>query len=183
MIKNDDVKYSGKFLSFVEREYVDDYGKTRKYEFVRRNKDHDRPEAVIVLAKHTNGKFVLTKEFRPAINKIEVSMPAGLIDSGESHLDAATREFKEETGMNIVRVIEVSPRLYSSAGLTDESVIFMLAQCDGEVSKEFQEENESIEVLFVGVEDIYSLINDAFADKIAIGKNTWTAFSIILMSS
>lgn len=42
--------------------------------------------------------ILLEKQFRPAVGKIAVEVPAGLIDAGESPSEAAIRELREETG-------------------------------------------------------------------------------------
>ena len=73
---------------------------------------------------HTSeNKLVITREYRVPLDDYEVGFPAGLVDAGESVEQAVRRELKEETGLNLSRVICTSPPLYPSAGMTDESVI------------------------------------------------------------
>ena len=92
-----------------------------------------RPDAVTcaVILK-TEGKpdrLLLSYEYRYPVGRFVLSPPAGLIDpedgSGEEALlSAARREIREETGIPVGaedRVFVVSPLLFSTPGMTDES--------------------------------------------------------------
>ncbi|MBI2810080.1 MAG: NUDIX hydrolase [Candidatus Melainabacteria bacterium] len=54
--------------------------------------------AVAVLARTKEGKFVINKEYRHPTGKWLLSCPGGRIDTGESPIEAAKRELIEETG-------------------------------------------------------------------------------------
>lgn len=53
---------------------------------------------IIILAITKDDKVVLTKQFRPAIRKYTLELPAGEIEEGEDSEAAAKRELYEETG-------------------------------------------------------------------------------------
>lgn len=55
---------------------------------------------VSVLPMTPDGKFVLVRQFRPAVDKMTLELPSGHIDAGESAEQAARRELREETGYN-----------------------------------------------------------------------------------
>ena len=61
----------------------------------------ERSDFVVVVGQ-SEDKVILVKEYRPAMDRFYLSPPAGYIDSGESPLGAAAREFQEETGMEIL---------------------------------------------------------------------------------
>ena len=106
-------------------------------------------------------KMVITKEYRVPLSDIEYGFPAGLIDEGETVQQAARRELKEETGLDLTRIIRISPCIYSSAGMTDESVSMVYIECDGDPSNHRNEESENIEVLFVSRKEALRLCNDS----------------------
>ena len=85
----------------------------------------------------------------PPLDDYEYGFPAGLVDNGESVAQAARRELMEETGLTVSRFIKVSPPIYSSAGMTDESVAMAYVECEGEPSNSANTDSELIEILFI----------------------------------
>ena len=55
-------------------------------------------DAVLVLARTDERKWILVKQFRPAMREWTLEFPAGSIDPNESPQEAAARELLEETG-------------------------------------------------------------------------------------
>lgn len=127
-----------------------------------------RPDAVVIVPiVHTpqGNRLVLTKEYRAAIGDDEYGFPAGLIDDGESIETTVGRELKEETGLNVETILHISPPVYSSAGLTDESCCMVLVTASGIPSTDLNEAHEQIEVLLYDVNDIRALLKST--NKIA----------------
>ena len=118
----------------------------------------DAALVVAVTLRNNEPRLVLTREFRAPLGAHELSLPAGLVDPGESPAATALREFHEETGMTLTRVVHVSPPLASSAGLTDETVALVYAEAEGTPSREHQTEHEEIEVLLVSINELRELL-------------------------
>ena len=59
------------------------------------------PGAAAVVALTESGKIVLVRQYRTAIDRVTVEIPAGKLDPGEDPLDCAKRELHEETGFII----------------------------------------------------------------------------------
>lgn len=71
-------------------------------------------EAVIVCAITDDDKVVLIREYLAGIHKYELVLPKGRVDPGESYLEAAERELKEEAGygarsLRYLRELTVAP--------------------------------------------------------------------------
>lgn len=161
------------FMSMHTVFYRNKNGQERPYFMCTRGDSPDflnggkkRPEAVVVVAVTGDGKLVLTNEFRVPIGGYEISFPSGLIDeddykgvdTNDAACRAAIREFKEETGMDFVPK-EVSPvNLYSSAGMTDESVCIVIGEASGEPDYSLQEASEDIEVMLLQRDELSEIM-------------------------
>lgn len=56
------------------------------------------PGAVVILAILPDGNLVFERQYRYPLQRVFLELPAGKIDQGESPLNAAKRELREETG-------------------------------------------------------------------------------------
>jgi ADP-ribose pyrophosphatase len=122
----------------------------------------EKPDAVVIAAYHVDrAQMVVTREYRVTLGDFEYGFPAGLVDEGESVQEAARRELMEETGLDTVRFLKQSPPLYSTAGITDESMVMVYVECCGQPSTEANHDSELIEVLFASPADAAGLCADA----------------------
>ena len=60
---------------------------------------------------------------------------AGLIDGDETAEQAARRELKEETGLNITKIKDILKPSFSCSGVTDEKSVIIFCEVDGEIEK------------------------------------------------
>ena len=99
------------------------------------------PDAVTcVVVLRTPGeepRLLLMREYRYPAGRFLLSPPAGLMDpedlsSDQPPLSTALREIREETGISAkpVRLEIISPLLFSTPGMTDESNALVLAVYD-----------------------------------------------------
>jgi len=177
------------FLSLHTMTYENKNGEKRPYFMCARGEaptppDQKTPDAVVVVGIHTDDepKLILTREFRVPLGRKEIGFPAGLIDEKdfaaangdpqEAAKAAAVREFREETGLTFDPIGDVSPiNLYSSAGMTDESVCIVMGHASGTPSTEFQEASEDIEIIPVTFDELRAMMEN---DKdVAYGKVAW----------
>jgi ADP-ribose pyrophosphatase len=146
-----------KWLNMFDVSYRDKNGRSKQWQVATRGGQPKcisgrfaEPDAVVIVPFHiSENKIVITREYRVALADMEYGFPAGLIDEDESIEQAVRRELKEETGLDLTRVINTSPPLYSSAGMTDESVAMVTIECDGRPSTAGNTASESIEVEMV----------------------------------
>jgi ADP-ribose pyrophosphatase len=177
-------------LNLFSVRYQDKVGRDKTWTFASRTALDDprkkidlQPDAVVVVPFHTSeNKLVIIKEFRVVLGGYQYGFPAGLLDPGESVIQAGTRELFEETGLRLTKVFRQSPAIYSSSGMTDESVSLLYAACDGSPSSEYTEDSEDIQVRLVsqkGAERLLASPDVRFDVKTWIVLNTFAAHGII----
>ena len=141
-------------LNLFSVAYQDKKGKDKTWTYASRS-NHDNPagrtetvpDAVVVVPFHTTEKkLVIIREFRVVLGGYQYGFPAGLLDPEEKTEQAGKRELFEETGLHLTRVVQKSPAVYSSSGMTDESVSLLYAECDGTPSSAHTEDSEDIQV-------------------------------------
>jgi ADP-ribose pyrophosphatase len=134
------------------------------------DKNVDAVVIVPILKNSKEDKIVMIKEYRWPVMDFEYGFPAGLIDVGETIEISARRELKEETGLNLTKIINISNKIYTSPGLTDESCVIVFAEAEGEITNNNTDSEEDIEVLTVNIKDIKKMFQDS--DK-KIGAKSW----------
>lgn len=70
--------------------------------------------SVSVLALTDEGSVVLVRQFRPGPDAVMLNLPGGLVDDGETVLEAAARELTEETGY-VAQELELVARFHPMA--------------------------------------------------------------------
>jgi ADP-ribose pyrophosphatase len=81
---------------------------------------------VAIVAIDTDNNILLERQFRQALGKELLEIPAGGIDNGEGPEDAVIREMREETGLRPQKVKKLGG-FYSSPGYTTEYLYLYLA--------------------------------------------------------
>lgn len=82
--------------------------------------------AVAVVALTDDGRICLVRQYRTALDRVTVEIPAGKLDPGEDPLTCAKRELLEETGMVADRMAYLTT-LATTPGFTDERIHLYMA--------------------------------------------------------
>ncbi|MCR4846461.1 MAG: NUDIX hydrolase [Eubacterium sp.] len=133
----------GKFITRYDVSYRTEDGQSKIYEIISRNSDiktyeelhGDKPDAVvIIMTDETGERILLNREFRMAAGMWVINFPAGLIDAGETPEEAAARELREETGLEIVSIDDTMGLSYSAVGFSNEMNVCVIGKCRGEIT-------------------------------------------------
>jgi ADP-ribose pyrophosphatase len=168
----EDVRYRGPFLTVVGASFATDGGGEIEREFLR------HPGAVAVVPV-VDGEVVLVRQFRAAVGRDLLEIPAGLLDvEGEDHESAARRELEEEAGLRAVEPLELLTTYLPAAGMADHEVRIYLARgtepCDARPAS-VEEQHMTIER--VPLADVRALVASG---EIADGK---TIIGLLLASA
>ena len=167
-LKNIERVASGSHLNYYHLQYKNRLGNDKTYEMISRDNniekgsdlsDKESQAVILVVFNRDYSKLLLNLEFRMAVNEQVYNMPAGLIEKGESIEEASRRELKEETGLDLVTIVDILNPAYSSVGISNEKTTCVFCISDGEIGGN-PEPDEEIECHWYSKEDILRLLND-----------------------
>lgn len=139
-LKKIDKVHEGRFITRYNLTYKTVDGKDKVYEMISRDKDItdeksllNRPvdAVVLIMTDETGDKILLNREFRLATGTFVYNFPAGLIDPGETPLEGARRELKEETGLDVLEITDTIAMSYSAVGFSNEKNVCVVGKAGG----------------------------------------------------
>lgn len=117
------------------------------------------PDAAMIAAITTNGQILLKSEYRYACKENVLECPAGMVEVGEEPFETAKRELLEETGYSSDNWEYLGPTWESTSKLTNKMHLF-LARDAVKVSAQQLDENESLDVIKVGLDEAVDMVMD-----------------------
>lgn len=172
-------KTENPFVNLYELDRESKTGQKGKYYVASRAKSEkdlklvtgkNSPDGVVIYSLYgeKQDKVILIRQYRYSLNDFVYEFPAGLVENGEPYKEAAIREMKEETGLEFTPLTVNSAYekpAFTTVGLTDESCAIVFGTSTGEISKEFQEDTEEIEVVLADREEVRRILKE---EKVAI---------------
>ncbi len=122
--------------------------------------------AAAVVAVNAEGKLLMVRQYRNALDRETLEIPAGGLESAEEPTDvAAARELEEETGYKAGK-LELLMTLRTTVAFCNEKIDVYVAT-DLQPSRQHLDEDEFINVEAYDVEELVQMIYDC---KIQDGK-------------
>lgn len=161
----EEVMAEGKYLRLMRR---------GRWEYAERTGDG---RAVAIVAVTDDGRMVLVEQFRPAIGRRAIELPAGLVGDrtefeGEALSVAAERELLEETGY-AAEQLEFLTDGPPSPGAISETIAFFRATGLRRVAAGGGDESEDIVVHEIPVADVAQFLRERENAGIAIDSKVW----------
>ena len=149
IITNSTTIYEGKIMTLTVKDVLAN-GIPAKREIV------EKGGAVAIVPIKEDGKIVMARQYRTAVQEELLEVPAGLVDPGEEPLESAKRELKEETGYTAAKWTHLT-EFYPSAGFTNEYIHIYLAEDLTPGETDF-DETEVIEVEEYTFDELLAMI-------------------------
>jgi ADP-ribose diphosphatase len=141
------VVYEGKVVSLR----VDEIALPQCRKATREVVEH--PGAVVVIALDEKNEVSLVRQYRHAVKRYLLELPAGGLEPGEEPLATAQRELREEVGLEAARWTALG-YFFSSPGFANEMLHVFLAE-DLTPSYAEPDEDEDITVVRYSLSELY----------------------------
>jgi ADP-ribose pyrophosphatase len=116
----------------------------------------EHPGAVAILPVTDDGRLILVRQFRYAIGRAILEVPAGTREAGEADEVTAVRELREEVGVEADKV-ELLARYFISPGWCNEQITIYRATGLRDVGVQ-PDQDEVIELVTISPDDLPTLI-------------------------
>jgi ADP-ribose pyrophosphatase len=152
--KTSEKLFSGRVIDLYLEEVVLPNGKTSTREIIK------HPGAVAVIAMTKENKIVMVQQYRKAMERVLVEIPAGKLEKGELPEVTAKRELEEETGYTTDSLQHLIS-FYTSPGFADELVhIYFTEELQILTEKAELDEDEFVDVLEMTLEEAQQMIHE-----------------------
>ena len=159
--------FNGKVISLKLDDVTLPNGETSKREIV------NHPGAVAVIAITTDNKIILVEQYRKALERSIIEIPAGKLEKGEMPEMTARRELEEETGYGCNELTYLQS-FATSPGFADEVIHLFVARGLYKIEESAaMDEDEFVELLEVSLEEAEQMVAE---QKIYDAK---TAFAVL----
>jgi ADP-ribose pyrophosphatase len=115
-ILSSETVFNSKYF-YVEKATIQRDGKVIKKDILKRT------SSVIILPIDENDEIYLVSQFRDSYQKVMLETVAGHIEEGESPIEAARKELKEEVGLTAGKWREIA-KIHTSANINDAVHVF-----------------------------------------------------------
>ena len=119
-VQTEDTVWQGRIFDISRLQVQLPDGRTALRDVVR------HPGAVAIVALTDDGRICLVRQYRAALGRVTVEVPAGKLDPGEDPLECAHRELLEETGMRAGRMAFLTT-IATGVGFCDELIHIYMA--------------------------------------------------------
>ncbi len=154
---------AGAVLEFYRDTMVLPDGQVQTWDYVH----HKKGGGACTVPVLPDGRILLIRQFRPAIDREALELPAGARDSsGEDPAVTAARELEEETGYRPGRMTKLAHILTAIAWCNESTDIYLARDLEL-VSSQHLDEAEEIELCVMSLDD---LCNRIFAGEIQDAK-------------
>lgn len=134
------------------------------------------PDWVNVIAITQDGRFVMERQFRQGLGKTCFEIPAGVMEKGETPLEAARRELQEETGYGEgtwEEIMTVSGNCSTTSNLTH----CFVAKGVKKISDQHFDSTEDLSVYLLTLDQVRELLRSDKIRQSLMAAPLWKYFA------
>ena len=120
---------------------------------------NEYPEWVNALAFTKDGKVLMVKQYRHGIRRIDMELPGGVAEEGETMDEAVRREMREETGYEFEK-LEYLGKISANPSTTNNFMHMFLATGGEKKSDQELDETEDLEVHEISLDELKRLLRE-----------------------
>ncbi len=138
----------------------------------------EHPGAVAIVPVLPSGEIVLVRQYRHAVGRDTLELPAGTREIGEAPLQTAIRELREETGYHASSMRQLV-RFFVSPGWADEELTIFVAN-DLTPGPDLPEQDEDLSAVTVHPDTVTTQIKsgDIVDAKTIVGLLAWLGIKL-----
>ena len=115
------------------------------------------PNWVNMVALTEEGEFILVRQYRHAVGEEVLEIPGGVIDEGETALEAAHRELLEETGYVFEETLQLNS-LFPNPATANNTTFTFLMKGGRKIQEQHLDPQEELDVLIVTPSELLRLL-------------------------
>lgn len=147
-----ELRYSGKIIDFYS-DYIElPNKKVVEWDFIK----HKGAAAIVPVDK--SGNIIMVRQYRNAVERTTLEIPAGGVNTGEDMKTCASRELEEETGY-VPKNVEHLIDMYTTVAFCNEKIGIYYAT-ELEKSTQNLDEDEFVNVEKYSVDELVQMILD-----------------------
>ena len=138
------------------------------------------PDWVSAIVETVGRSFIVVSQYRHGVNNVLTEFPCGIVEDGETPLDAILRECEEEIGLDKNKILEIK-KLYEAnpnPAFMDNKMTCYYIKVEVCYSDQKLDENEFIKRDFLSYSRVESIMN--FPETSIMMKHAWEKYKKII---
>lgn len=120
---------------------------------------NEYPDWVNALSITADGKVVMVRQYRHGVRRVDIELPGGVAEEGETPEEACRRELKEETGYEFDKW-EYLGKISANPSTTNNYLHMFLATGGKKVAEQELDDTEEVEVEIISIEELKTLVRE-----------------------
>ena len=133
------------------------------------------PDFINVIAITTDGRIIMEQQWRQAVGEVSLEIPAGVVEKGESPLQAAQRELAEETGFTGSTWEQLLVTTPNSSTATNHCYTFVARGVE-QTTTQHLDATEDLRYFYVSEDELFTMLKEGKIHQAMMVAPLWKYF-------